>query len=69
MPPLADLLSSTDVQAQVCASGALLNIIGPDLDQRPDGGQQRRGLGRLMSLVMAAAAVYDCVFERQPLLV
>lgn len=55
---------------QVCASGALLNIVGPDLDalpRQPGGpGAQRRGLGRLMALAMAAAAIHDCVFERQP---
>ncbi len=55
---------------QVCASGALLNIVGPDLDAQPrqpgGPGAQRRGLGRLMALAMAAAAIHDCVFERQP---
>ncbi|GLC41505.1 hypothetical protein PLESTM_001203200 [Pleodorina starrii] len=83
VPPLARLLSAPDVQAQVCASGALLNIVGPDLDQREREEQQqqalvpygyprrspgqRRALGRLMALCMAAAAVYDCLYDESPL--
>ncbi|PNH03586.1 Vacuolar protein 8 [Tetrabaena socialis] len=74
VPALARLLSAPDVQAQVCASGALLNIVGPDLDQQQQGqqgqgqtgGTQRRGLGRLMSLCMAASAIYDSLFEQPP---
>ncbi|KAG2441306.1 hypothetical protein HYH02_009899 [Chlamydomonas schloesseri] len=80
VPPLARLLCAPDVQAQVCASGALLNIVGPDLDRRetadprraaalladPGRPSQRRGLGRLMALAMAAAAIYDCVWEQAP---
>ncbi len=58
----------------MCASGALLNILGPDLDLQEEQaggarGKQRRGLGRLMALAMSAAAIYDCVFERAPPLV
>ncbi|EFJ44561.1 hypothetical protein VOLCADRAFT_95164 [Volvox carteri f. nagariensis] len=78
VPPLARLLSAPDVQAQVCASGALLNIVGPDLDQREREQRQllfsssrrrpgqRRALGRLMALCMAAGAIYDCLFEEPP---
>ncbi|PNW87496.1 hypothetical protein CHLRE_02g143850v5 [Chlamydomonas reinhardtii] len=80
VPPLARLLSAPDVQAQVCASGALLNIVGPDLDRRETADprraaalladssrpSQRRSLGRLMALAMAAAAIYDCVYEQAP---
>ena len=29
--PLGDLLFGTDVQSQVCAAGAILNILGPEL--------------------------------------
>ena len=50
--------------AQVCAAGALLNILGPELDALPEGCGQRRALGRIMSLVMAVSIVHECVFDR-----
>jgi hypothetical protein len=52
---------------QVCAAGALLNILGPDVDEQ--GPEQRRGLGRLMSAVMAMSAVYDALYTGRPPLV
>ncbi|MEW5317530.1 MAG: hypothetical protein WDW38_008818 [Sanguina aurantia] len=66
VPPLARLLSSSDLQAQVCAAGALLNILGPDMANWPGGPAQRRALGRLMSSLMSMAIVYNSVFERVP---
>ena len=58
---LADLLSSEDVNAQVCAAGALLNLLGPELE-----GNQRAAMGKIISLVMASSMVFDAVYERRP---
>lgn len=33
MPPLIDLLVGSDALSQVCAAGALLNLLGPDLSE------------------------------------
>jgi hypothetical protein len=41
VPPLMDLLFGRDVQTQVCAAGALLNILGPQLDSDPVTGVQQ----------------------------
>uniref|UniRef100_A0A7S0UYJ1 Armadillo repeat-containing protein 8 n=1 Tax=Polytomella parva TaxID=51329 RepID=A0A7S0UYJ1_9CHLO len=68
VPPLSVLLSSTDPQTQLCAAGALLNIVGPDFDIEVGGAQRRRAFCRLISLTMATAAIYDCVFEKRPCL-
>lgn len=62
--PLADLLSSPNVQAQVCAAGALLNILGPTLSQVD--GAQRGALCKIMSLAVSLAAVYDSCFHKIP---
>lgn len=55
----------------MCASGALLNILGPELEEAGEGApgqaaRQRRVLGRLMSAAMAASCVYDAVWESRP---
>lgn len=52
---------------QVCAAGALLNILGPDMANWPGGPAQRKALGKLMSSLMAMAIVYNSVFEKVPL--
>jgi hypothetical protein len=60
-------LPSSGASHQVCAAGALLNILGPELDGGLHGPKaDRRSFGRLMSLVMAASAVFDGVYERRP---
>ena len=41
VPPLTDLLFGSDVQTQVCAAGALLNILGPQLETDPVTGVQQ----------------------------
>jgi hypothetical protein len=52
---------------QVCAAGALLNVLGPELEGGMHGpGATRRSLGHLMSLVMATSMVYDGVFDKRP---
>lgn len=64
--PLADLLSSNNVQAQVCAAGALLNILGPTLSQVD--GSQRGALCKIMSLTVGLAAVCNSCFSQGPCL-
>jgi hypothetical protein len=69
VPPLALLLSSEEVEVQVCAAGALLNILGPELDSKDwlDGtGAQRRGLGRILSLIVSTSMVFEGVFGGRP---
>lgn len=52
-------------QAQVCAAGALLNILGPVLGDTP---LQRRALGRLLAVVHVLSTVRTCVFDQPSLL-
>jgi hypothetical protein len=67
IPPLARLLSCQDVHAQVCAAGALLNILGPEVDGGEHGsGATRRSLGRILVLILATSMIHDSVFEKRP---
>jgi hypothetical protein len=61
---LAALVATGDAQAQVCAAGALLNILGPHVSSK--GEEQRHGMCRLLSLTMAMAAVYEGCFRSLP---
>jgi Armadillo/beta-catenin-like repeat len=56
----ARLLASRDAHAQVCAAGALLNVLGPAVSARGEG--QRRGMCRIMALVMSLASIHDSCF-------
>lgn len=49
------------LQAQVCAAGALLNILGPELEHSKYGVAQRHGLAALMAQALALAMVSDCL--------
>lgn len=49
------------MQAQVCAAGALLNILGPMLEELPEGAAQRRALGRLMRVMLVLSVVQSCI--------
>ena len=53
------------LQAQVCAVGALLNILGPVLEELPDGAAQRRALARLMKVVLVLSVVQSCISADQ----
>ena len=53
---LADLLVSSDVPSQVSAAGALLNVLGPDLE-----GEARAMLHELLSDALALGAVSSCL--------
>jgi len=57
------------LRPQVCASGALLNIMGPELEERggvATGVSDRQAMGRLMSTAMAASMAYDALFSARP---
>lgn len=51
---------------QVCAAGALLNILGPKVAGGGDGA--RRGMCKLMALTMSLASVYEGCFDARPTL-
>jgi hypothetical protein len=58
---LVALVATGDPQAQVCAAGALLNILGPHVSRK--GEQQRHGMCRILSMTMALASAYDGCFS------
>lgn len=45
----------------MCAAGALLNILGPVLEELPEGAAERRALGRLMRVVLVLSLVHSCI--------
>ena len=46
VPPLSDLLFGSDVQSQVCAAGAILNLLGPSLgSEDPSNAKRQVGFG------------------------
>ena len=57
--PLATLLMGGDVQAQVCAAGALLNILGPEYGEDVKKSPARRAFGRLITSALVLAMVQD----------
>ena len=60
-------LNNNPLLPQVCAAGALLNILGPELDGGMHGPRaDRRALGRLLTLVMASSVIFDSVYEKRP---
>mmetsp|Transcript_7612 Transcript_7612/g.25214 ORF Transcript_7612/g.25214 Transcript_7612/m.25214 type:complete len:334 (+) Transcript_7612:62-1063(+) len=63
IPLLANLLVVGDMQAQVCAAGALLNILGPELGEDRAGSAQRRGFGRLISCCLALSMAHEMLFD------
>lgn len=52
---------------QVCAAGALLNVLGPSVSRGGD--EQRLGMCRVLSLTMALASVYSGCFGEAPAVV
>jgi hypothetical protein len=61
---LTALLCCGDSAAQVCAAGALLNILGPHVSKW--GSSQRHGMCKIMSMTMALASVFEGCFEQRP---
>ena len=60
-PALADLVATGNANAQVCAAGALLNILGPHVSRKGD--EQRHGMCKLLSATMALATAYAGCFD------
>lgn len=60
-PALANLISTGEAHAQVCAAGALLNILGPHVSRKGD--TQRHGMCKLLSTTMALATAYAGCFD------
>ena len=54
-----------DLQAQVCAAGALLNILGPELGEKTTD-PARAGFGKVLSCTIALSAVYDSMYGEAP---
>lgn len=52
------------LQAQVCAAGALLNILGPELERSKAGTSQRTGFGKLMACLLTLTIVHEAMFEQ-----
>ncbi|GAQ89309.1 hypothetical protein KFL_005090050 [Klebsormidium nitens] len=62
---LADLLvEGKELQTQVCAAGALLNILGPELAEKDKGGDEaaRKGFARIIVSCLVISMAYDSVF-------
>ena len=51
------------LQAQVCAAGALLNVLGPELERSKLGVVQRQGFGKVMSSLLTLSIVHEALFE------
>ena len=50
------------MQAQVCAAGALLNIIGPELERSKEGVSQRKGFGNIMAQILTLAITFEALY-------
>eukprot|EP00965_Chrysotila_dentata_P208449 6184699-Pleurochrysis_carterae.AAC.1 len=59
--PLTDLLFGDDVQSQVCAAGAILNIIGPMLGSEDQTNPQRQALKKLLSLALTVGMLHGSI--------
>ena len=59
MVPLADLLFGDDVQSQVCAAGAILNLLGPELGPENESNEKRQGFKKLLSLAVSIGMVTE----------
>jgi hypothetical protein len=63
--PLADLLFGDDVQSQVCAAGAILNLLGPDLGPETETNEQRQGFKKLLSIALTIGMVTEPLRAQQ----
>ncbi len=57
-------MPSMCLQAQLCATGALLNILGPVLDRSPGAAAQRKALGSLLSCALTLSMVHQCISQQ-----
>ncbi len=60
---VSQMLCVLSMQAQVCAAGALLNILGPELERSKLGVVQRQGFGKVMSSILTLSIVHEALFE------
>ena len=60
---VSQMLCVLSMQAQVCAAGALLNILGPELERSKLGVVQRQGFGKVMSSLLTLSIVHEALFE------
>lgn len=56
------LMPGCFTQAQVCAAGALLNILGPELERSNLGASQRKGFGNLMAHILTLSIVCEALY-------
>jgi|EP00908_Phaeocystis_cordata_P008762 hypothetical protein len=63
--PLSDLLFGSDVQSQVCAAGAILNLLGPTLGAEDPNNRQRQGFKKLLSLALTIGMLNDALRQDQ----
>ena len=63
--PLADLLFGDDVQSQVCAAGAILNLLGPELGVENETNTKRQGFKKLLSLALTIGMVSEPLRAQQ----
>ena len=59
--PLSDLLFGSDVQSQVCAAGAILNLLGPLLGEESTSNAKRQGFKKLLSLALTVGMLNDAL--------
>lgn len=53
-------------QAQICAAGALLNIMGPDLERASDGPARCHALAQVFATAIASAAIQHLLLKSTP---
>ena len=63
--PLTDLLFGDDVQSQVCAAGAVLNLLGPDLGAETESNEKRQGFKKLLSMAISIGMIAEPLRQQQ----
>ena len=59
-------MAYVSMQAQVCAAGALLNILGPELERSKMGVSQRKGFGKIMAHILTLAITFEALYQDAP---
>lgn len=57
--PLTDLLFGDDVQSQVCAAGAILNVLGPELGSENESNTNRQAFKKLLTLAVTIGMIHE----------
>eukprot|EP00736_Rhodelphis_marinus_P010794 Rmarinus@m.23705 len=66
VPLLVNLLFGSDVQCQVCAAGALLNIVGPELGPEVKENEERARFKAMISQALTLSMVYHGIYSEEP---